>query len=69
MDLLEFGKGKRMDLVSAGCATGDGGVLVVRIRIDVSECAVRGCLVFWLGQASQGNWLKAMREMLEKFSL
>ncbi|MCP3688498.1 MAG: chemotaxis protein CheC [Gammaproteobacteria bacterium] len=68
VDLPEFDQGKPMDLLSSVNATDDEGVLLIRIHMDLSECAVRGYLVFLLGQASQGNLLKALRDMLEKFS-
>ncbi len=68
VDLPEFNQGKPMDLLSSVDTTDDEGVLLIRIHMELSECAVRGYLAFLLGQASQGNLQKVLRVMLKKFS-
>ncbi len=68
VDLPEFDQGKPMDLLSTAGSTADEGVLLIRIHMELSECAVRGYLAFLLGQASQGNLQKVLKVMLEKFS-
>ncbi len=68
VDLPEFDQGKPMDLLSTTESAEDEGVLLIRIHMELSECAVKGYLAFLLGPTSQDNLQKALKTMLEKFA-
>ena len=68
VDLPQFDQGKPMNLLSSSASSVDDAVLLIRIHMELSECAVKGYLAFLLGPASQENLQKSLITMLEKFS-
>jgi len=68
VELPIFERGSPMDLLMPSELSDGSGVLLIRIRMDLSECEVNGYLVFILGPTSQKNLQNSLKIMIEKVS-
>ena len=57
-----------MDLLMPSELSDGSGVLLIRIRMDLSECEIKGYLAFILGPTSQKNLQNSLKIMIEKVS-
>ncbi len=65
--LPEFARGDPLKLLSSSMASKDNSVLLIRIHMDLKDCAVRGYLAFLLGPSSQGKLQTCLKIMLDRF--
>ncbi len=65
--LPQFDRGKPMNLLTSSVSDEDT-VLLIRIHMELSECAVKGYLAFLLDPSSQDHLQDALKIMLEEFS-
>ncbi len=63
-----FQKGKPYQLLTPSASSKDGSVLLIRIHMELTDCAVKGYLAFLLGQTSQENLHNSLKVMLDKFN-
>jgi len=68
VDLPIFERGSPMDLLMPSESSDGNGVLLIRIRMDLSECEVNGYLAFILGPTSQTNLQNSLKIVIEKIS-
>jgi chemotaxis protein CheC len=68
VDLPEFQQGKPLELLSPSNTSEDSSVLLIRIHMELTDCAVKGYLAFLLGPTSQENLHNSLKVMLAKFS-
>ena len=68
VDLPQFQQGTALELLSPSTTSENSSVLLIRIHMELTDCAVKGYLAFLLGPTSQENLHASLRTMLEKFS-
>lgn len=68
VELPIFERGSPMGLLKPPDSSEGNGILLIRIRMDLSECKVNGYLAFILGPTSQKNLQESLKIMIEKIS-
>jgi chemotaxis protein CheC len=68
VDLPIFQQGKPLELLPPSTTPEDSSVLLIRINMELTDCAIKGYLAFLLEPKSQKNLHDSLKVMLEKFS-
>lgn len=67
VELPVFQQGKPINLLKPSMPSENDSILLIRIHMELKDCAVKGYLAFILGQTSQENLQSSLKIMLDKF--
>jgi chemotaxis protein CheC len=68
VDLPLFQQGEPLHLLTLHSSSNDSSVLLIRIHMQLTDCAVEGYLAFLLGPTSQENLHHSLEFMLKKLN-
>jgi len=68
VDLPVFQQGKPLQLLTLPDASIDSSVLLIRIRLELTDCEVEGYLAFLLAPTSQNNLHRSLKCILQELS-